>query len=387
MPLKAVVDGETVIGPDLSRGEWTQLLIRHKKGLPVTMACCGAPGHMRVSKKGTQHFYHASGTGCRYEEESKEHLEIKYRIYRTCKMENWETYVEFPAPDRSWISDVYATRDNRKVVFEIQISAISLSELGDRDRKYRDEGIESYWLLDDFLGRSGDFEAWDNSYLYGEDDQREEAVPYTDHSLFKAGPENHIFIGKGILSAGLDARKQTLFTANNPEIPLEDWTREVLKGNYRHYLEETAAVLDRKRRLKDLAAPALIRLREFYHNIIRHGTCQEKAGHYYRVFLNDKTLMNDKSLQKKFDELYSEIDWLEKEYRLVLSESYGLFVWKKMPKHDTLRPFFRFESKQKVEKLQECVQKFSQWEESFNDALSSLEREICLKQKRYDDRD
>lgn len=100
VPLKAIVGGETIIGPDLSQEEWTKLKLQHRNGLPIIMGCCGAPGHLRMSKTGTQHFYHAVDTGCNYEQESREHLEIKYQIYRTCKFENWETYVEFPAPDR-----------------------------------------------------------------------------------------------------------------------------------------------------------------------------------------------------------------------------------------------------------------------------------------------
>ncbi len=78
MPLKAIVDGETIIGPELSKEEWTHLKSRHKKGLTITMGCCGRPGHLRISTKGTQHFYHAFDTGCNYGEESREHREIKY---------------------------------------------------------------------------------------------------------------------------------------------------------------------------------------------------------------------------------------------------------------------------------------------------------------------
>ena len=100
MPLKAIVDGETIIGPDLSKEEWTNLKSRHKKGLTVKMGCCGAPGHLGISKTGTQHFYHAVDTGCNYEQESREHLEIKYQIYGPANFaEGWETSVEFPAPD------------------------------------------------------------------------------------------------------------------------------------------------------------------------------------------------------------------------------------------------------------------------------------------------
>ena len=116
----------------------------------------------------------------------------------------------------------------------------------------------------------------------------------------------------------MHAKNQTLFTTNNPEIPLAVWVREVLKGNYQKYLEETAAAYHQKHQLKILAAPALLRFRDFYQKIIRHKTYRRKVGHYYRIFKTDTTLMNDKALQKKFDDLYSEIDWLEKEYRSVI---------------------------------------------------------------------
>ena len=376
MPLKAIVDGETIIGPDLSPEEWTTLKSRHRKGLPVKMGCCGAPEHLRISKKGTQHFYHAVDTGCNYEHESKEHLEIKYQIYRTCKSEKWETYVEFPASDRTWISDVYAIKDGRKIVFEIQISTISPNDLEERDKKYRNEGIESYWLLDNFLERSKDFESWYDSHLYEEDDRLEDTIPYIDHSIFDTGPENHIFISKSIRSVGLNAKNQTLFTTNNPEIPLAVWVKEVLKGNYQKYLKDTSAAYHQKRQLKNLAAPVLIQFREFYHNIIRYETYKKKVGYYYRIFKTDETLRKEKALQKRFHDLYSEIEWLENEYHSFVAESYGLFTWKKIPEYDTPRPFFRLESELKIKKLQECIQKFNQWEASFNIAFGNLEREF-----------
>jgi len=351
------------------------------------MGCCGAAGHLRISKKGTQHFYHAANTDCDWEHETLEHLEIKNKIYRICKSEQWETDVEFPAPDRTWVSDVYAIKDGRKIVFEIQISSISPYDLEDRDKKYRNEGIESYWLLDNFLERSRDFESWYHSHLYEEDDRLEETIPYIDDSIFETGPENHIFISKGIRSVGLNAKNQTLFTTNNPEISLAVWVREVLKGNYQKYLQETSAAYHQKRQLKNLAAPALIQFRDFYEKIIRHGTYKEKVGHYYHIFKTDTILMNDKALQKKFHDLYSEIDWLDTEYRSYVSESFGLFAWKKIPEYDTRRPYFRLESESKIKKLQDCVKVFNQWETSFTLAFSNLEREFSPKLKRYDERD
>ncbi len=376
MPLKAIINGETITGPDLTEEEWTDLKERHRKGLSVKMDCCGAPGHLRISKRGIQHFYHASDAGCNCEHESPEHLEIKDRIYRICKSEGWETRVEFPAPDRTWISDVYASRNGRNIVFEIQVSTISPDDLEDRDRKYRSEGIESYWLLDNFLGRARDFASWYASWLCEEDARPGEPVPYLDPQVFATGPENHIFIPKGIRSAGLHTEKRALFTTGNPEISLADWVREVLKGNYRNYLEETATAFDRKRRLKNMAAPALFRFREFYGNIIRDETYRKKADSLNRRFRTAATARNGKSLQKTFDGIYTEIDWLEKEYRSVVAESSGLFTWKKMPGHDTLRPFFRLESESKIRKLQGCITIFSRWETSFNTAMDNLERDF-----------
>jgi len=376
VPLTAVVEGKTIIGPDLYEMEWADLAVRHRKGLPVTMSCCGAPGHLRVSKKGVQHFYHAVDAGCHFAEESKEHLEIKYQIYRICQSEGWETCVEFPAPDRTWISDVYATRDGRVIVFEIQISTISPRLLEERDLKYRAEGIESYWLLDNFLGRAKDFASGCEAHLFEKAGPTRETIPYIDDSLFATGPENHIFIPMGIRSAGLDAKKQTLFTTNNPEIPLAVWVKEVLKGNYLRYLEETAAAYHRKRRLLMMAAPALVRFRDFYEKIIRHNRYKERAERCHRRFRTTAPRINDKAGEKKFQEISAEITWLEKEYRLLVSESSGLFTWKKIPGYSKPRLYFRLEPESNVKKIQESVEIFTRWEESFERALGEPGREF-----------
>jgi len=63
--------------------------------------------------------------------------------------------------------------------------------------------------------------------------------------------------------------------------------------------------------------------------------------------------------EKKFDEITTEIDWLDKEYRSCMFESYGLFTWKKTREHTPPMPFFRLESVSKVKKLQECIARFN----------------------------
>jgi len=373
MPLSAIVAGNTVIGPDLSGKEWADLAARHKKGLAITMACCGAPGHLRKSKRGTQHFYHAVDTGCGYEEESPEHLELKYLVYRTCKDAGWQTYVECPAPDRSWVADVLAEKDGRKVAFEIQISAISPDELAERDRRYRDAGIESYWLLDEYLDRTGDIAASFDSWLRKNDPRQDERVPYLDESVFSTGHENHLFITRKIRSVGLHAQKQEVFTTNNPAILVALWIQQVLIGNYRNYLEEIAAAFHHLREQRNRAAPALFRFRELYHAIVRDRIFRNRADQVLGILKNKK--IPAKADQKKLTEIFSELDWLENEYRLYTSDSYGLFAWRKEPKKIKPMLVFRPDSGSKVRKLEECVKKLNRWEESFNSALDSLEQD------------
>jgi len=376
VPLKALVDGTIVTAPDLSGGEWNELALRHRNGTPVTMCCCGAPGHLRVSQNGVRHFYHAASSACGYAEESAEHLALKEQIYRACRAEGWEVSVEYPAPDRSWVADVYAAGDGREVVFEIQISAIPPEELEERETRYRDGGIESYWLLDRFLGRSRDFTRWYDTWIHEGDERPGKAVPYLDPSLLETGPENHIFVPKGIRSIGLDAKNRTLFSTNNPAIPPAVWAREVLNGNYRRYLDETSRDLHRKRRLRNMAAPALVRFRDFYRQIVRDRTFRNKAESLSRSSGIGTIPAGGRERRDARTTILSEIEWLENEYRSFLDGRYGLFTWKESPGTGGVRPFFRLESEQKVQKLQKCVRMLDRWEESFDRALTGQDPEL-----------
>lgn len=371
MPLRGIVDGRTITGPDLSHEEWADLARRHKKGLPVTMACCGAAGHLRVSGKGLQHFYHATGTGCRYAEESPAHLHIKDAVCRACRAAGWDAQVEQPAPDRSFISDVCARKDNRTVVFEIQVSAISPSDLAERDAQYGLAGIESYWLLAGSPNRPRVFAAWYDACLAADGGPRAGDVPFIDDSLFFTGPENQLFFAKGIRSIGLHVKDAALYTTNNPAIPVALWVREVLNGNYLRYLDETRAAIRHRRRLLTLAAPLLERARAFY-PAVRDRTFHKRLDALAR---NRGAAQRGPAFRRRSGEIASEIDWFEKEYRAMVAEETGLFTWKKAGRQGMSRPVFRLESGAKVRQLQERVAALGRWETSFEAALRALERE------------
>jgi len=372
MPLSAIINGETIIAPNLSKGEWENLRLRHKKGLQIKMGCCGAPGHLRISKKGTQHFYHAIDVDCDWEHETIEHLEIKNQIYQICKSENWETYTEFPAPDRNWISDVYAIKDGRKIVFEIQISKIPINILEDRDKKYRNEGIESYWLLDKFLEKSGDFQ----SAYYDHLPEEEYDIPYIEDSIFSTGTENHVFIAKGIRSVGLNVEKEILYTTDNPEIVLEDWVKQVLSGDYKNYLDKKFTSYHQNRQLKKIATPFLKQFDDFFMKIICDKTFKTDLNRYYQIFKTDEKLKNLKSLKEKFSRVYFESNRLDTEYRKMVSPNFGLFIWKENPGCESEEPYFRLESESKINELKECIEQLKQMEGFYNITFTDLEREI-----------
>lgn len=377
MPLSAIVDGETIIGPNLSKEEWEHLRLRHKKGLSIKMCCCGAPGHLRISKKGTQHFYHKTNVGCEWEHESIAHLEIKNMIFQLCKSENWETYTEYPASDRNWISDVYAIKDGKKIVFEIQISKIPISVLEERDKKYQNEGIESYWLLNNYLGKSDEFRSAYYEHLHEEENQLQDYFPYIDHSIFDTGPENHLFITKGIRSIGLDAKNLTLYTTKNPEVKIEEWVLQVLNDGYKKYLDDNSAYYHHKRELRNLAGPFLIRFNDFFNKIICDKQYKNDVDRYYRFFKNNEVLRMMTSLKKQFNLAYFESDRLDKTYRSFVSPRKGLFIWKQLPGFDLdEEPFFRLESELKINELKKCVDELDQLEGFYNTAFGRLAEEI-----------
>jgi len=147
MPLKAIINGEEVISSFYPDEEWIKLkeLIKVKKIKPK-MPCCGGFCFARTSFRGLKHFYHKPNSDCVSKGESYEHLYLKSIIFKLCiKYGAHSVTVEKNSDD--WISDVYCEINNRKIVFEIQLSKQSLDETIRRTKKYKEKGIECYWLF------------------------------------------------------------------------------------------------------------------------------------------------------------------------------------------------------------------------------------------------
>ena len=66
MPLKAIVEGGTIIGPDLSEEEWTDLKLRHKSGC-VVVGPAGVSRREDPASRGTPSPVRGARAGARQE--------------------------------------------------------------------------------------------------------------------------------------------------------------------------------------------------------------------------------------------------------------------------------------------------------------------------------
>ena len=248
MPLKAKIDGEIVFGPEIPLKKWEALKqLQRKEGFSVSMICCNSRGHLRTSKNGLQFFYHKiKPESCSWAPESVKHEEMKYAIYEVCKAGGWDVKTEHSSPDNSpdnkWRADIFATKNNRKIVFEVQFSKISQSILKERELKFVKAGVESYWLLKDFFGN--------NTTNYLEEMEKmgyfSNLPSISDNSNLNLNYEKYYFIYKKIRSVGIEESNITLFTSENSSIQLKDWVNSCLSGKYLEYLKKCAENFQQK---------------------------------------------------------------------------------------------------------------------------------------------
>jgi hypothetical protein len=149
MPLKAYINGNPVISSLLSDEEWKKLASEVKGGLKqVKFDCCENSGHLRISKLDTKHFVHKRRDNCKWKPESLEHLQLKAEIVKMCSQLGWSIDTEVKGED--WVADVIAWNNERKVVFEIQLSYQTFEKTKERTSKYLENGYECYWLFKKF---------------------------------------------------------------------------------------------------------------------------------------------------------------------------------------------------------------------------------------------
>ena len=91
MPLRAIIDGVEQLAPLIGPGDWDALRDRVRlKVADLRLPCCGASGHLRVSKNGIKQFVHARTASCSWGPETEWHLLAKSEIVRGCADAGWK---------------------------------------------------------------------------------------------------------------------------------------------------------------------------------------------------------------------------------------------------------------------------------------------------------
>jgi hypothetical protein len=204
------------------------------------------------------------------------------------------------------------------VVFEVQLSKISQEELQEREEKYARDGIESYWLLRNYL----------DLLFYYEMDDEEDCLDCLnlDESEFSLTHEKFYYVQKGIRTIGINSDNQTLCTTKKPSTGLMDWVKYTLSGDYSHYLVEYKAQYQRYIKLRKTALPILYELAEFEQKYDEYERAPYKL---YAIFKNN-TWDDCASLNEEIKLMYALFRRFENALTDIFSPRNG-FTWKTDP--------------------------------------------------------
>lgn len=331
------------------------------------MVCCGAKGHLRKSKNGLKHFYHGEkNEECGGEPESLDHLKLKNQVYQICKSDGWQAQPEYESPSRDWRADVFAEKDGRKVVFEIQLSIITLDVLKDREAKYRRDGIESYWILKDFLK----IFPYDNSKVVAGSNRGVFIDTYLNEGEFCLDREEEFLIEHGVRTIGIDPNAHCLYTADIIGIEVVEWIRSVLTGEYKKSLKDFEINYRNKLRLRELARPELNKIGEFADNKFEYD---EQMKKFYAIFKNNKW-DNFLLLKQEISGMYDSFKTFDESRRKLVSPKNG-FVWKDYMHLGREEPLLNLVSENQINSLHNQILIVEENERKFLSFFNSVKQQ------------
>ncbi|HAX5102291.1 TPA: hypothetical protein JZG64_004556 [Escherichia coli] len=148
MPLRASLNGKEIHSFEFDHQKWENLKQTYKSQF-LFMSCCGQQAIPKTSKLNNYYFAHKSKSDCQYAKESAEHLCLKFLIAKLASDAGWSVTTEkqgLTPEGEQWIADVFCTRNNAKLIFEVQLSSQKDDEFKVRQNRYISSGIRALWL-------------------------------------------------------------------------------------------------------------------------------------------------------------------------------------------------------------------------------------------------
>lgn len=146
MPLRAIVDDESVISSLCEDTAWQELrALAKRRPSALILPGCQQECYPRVSSKGMRHFVHRPGADCaQHAGESAVHLAAKAAIVQAATAAGWHAQTEVPGD--GWIADTLLTRGAAKLAFEVQWSPQTLERYEERQSAYAASGVRALWF-------------------------------------------------------------------------------------------------------------------------------------------------------------------------------------------------------------------------------------------------
>lgn len=150
MGFLSIIENKEIYSFMLNDEQWLRLKNKHKT-LNILMPCCQTRAIPKKNKLGTQFFAHHPSSSCRFSSgESREHQLCKYLILKNLYENGWTVTPEYRGQTPNgevWIADIYAEKNNAKIIIEIQWSSQSIEETKRRQEKYISSGIRAVWFM------------------------------------------------------------------------------------------------------------------------------------------------------------------------------------------------------------------------------------------------
>lgn len=140
-------DGTFSVASEFEPQEWEIMKNKYSVG-DFLMPCCKTPAILKTSPNGLPFFSHYSDE-CATTPETIWHLHVKEALVKELKKRSIQAKDEVSGVSESgkWKADVYFEHSTRAVAFEVQHSSQHLRDYFKRQERYKESGVECYWLL------------------------------------------------------------------------------------------------------------------------------------------------------------------------------------------------------------------------------------------------